>query len=60
MFNKMSLFQGFKDCSQRGIDQSTGDALAHPITLELCSNSSDTLLITSSQNHSILGNAKTY
>ena len=32
MFNKTGLFKGFKDCSQRGTDQSTGDALAHPLT----------------------------
>lgn len=34
----MSLFQGSKDCSQRGTAQSMGDALAYPLTLQLCSS----------------------
>lgn len=38
MFNKTSLFQGSKDCSQRGTAQSMGDALAYPLTLQLCSS----------------------
>lgn len=57
MFNKTSLFQGFKDCSQRGTDQRKGDALAHSHTLQLWSSSSD-ILTTSFQKHSVLYNEK--